>query len=272
MSKIVCTFTPSKSPREQSISSDSSVSSPEHKRQVISSPSEIDKLLIYHSETNVNMANVKVDIDETAPVWSKQMYDMICKVNEKIDEMGVSQNMLEEKANKATETAENAQRQVTELKTQVDSAIKENAMLKNKLTDFESYSKKYNLKVYNVPEHPNEGPDMLLAKIADLFIVMDLDIRKMYIDNIHRLPSLGGRGVRPIIINFVSLLDRDKVWSRRASLASITGPSVWIREHYAREVEENIRKLLPIRKAALQQKMSVRMTEDKLVITVKHSQ
>ncbi len=95
MSKIVCTFTPSKRPRQQSISSDSRVSSPEHKRQVISSPSEIDKLLIYHSETNVNMANVKVDIDETAPVWAKQMYHMICKVNGKIDEM------LEEKANKA---------------------------------------------------------------------------------------------------------------------------------------------------------------------------
>ncbi len=47
------------------------------------------------------MANVKVDIDQTALVWAKQMYDMICKVSEKIDEMGVSQNMLEEKANKA---------------------------------------------------------------------------------------------------------------------------------------------------------------------------
>ncbi len=75
--------------------------------------------------------------------------------------MGVSQNMLEEKANKATETAENAQRQVTELKTQVDLMIKENVMLKKKLTDFESYSKKYNWKVYNVPEHPDEGIDML---------------------------------------------------------------------------------------------------------------
>ncbi len=143
MSKIVCTFTPSKRPREQSISSDSSVSSSEHKRQVISSPSKIDKLLIYHSENNVNMANVK-----TAPVWAKRMCGMICKVSEKIDEMGVSQNMLEEKANKATETAENAQRQITELKTQVDLVIKENVILKNKLTDFESYSKKYNLKVW----------------------------------------------------------------------------------------------------------------------------
>ncbi len=88
--------------------------------------------------------------------------------------------------------------------------IKENAMLKNKLTDFESYSEKYNLKVSNVPEHPNEGPDMLLAKMADLFKVMDLDIRKMYIDNIHRLPSVGGRGVRSIIIKFVSFLIETK--------------------------------------------------------------
>ncbi len=131
---------------------------------------------------------------------------------------------------------------------------------------FKSYSKKYNLKVYNVPDHPNKGPDMLLAKMADLFQVMGLDLRKMYIYNIHHLPSLGVRGVIPIIITFVSFLDKDKVWSRRASLASITEPSVWIREHYAREIEENVRKLLPIRKAALQQKMSVRMIEEKLVI------
>ncbi len=45
------------------------------------------------------------------------------------------------------------------------------------------------------------------------------------------------------------------------SLASITGPSVWIRE-----IEENVRRLLRIRKAALQQKMSVRMIEDMLDI------
>ncbi len=65
------------------------------------------------------------------------------------------------------------------------------------------------------------------------------------------------------MIYYLLDIDIDKTYSRSASLSSITEPSVLIREHYAREIEENVRKLLPTRKAALQHKMSVRIIEDK---------
>ncbi len=42
--------------------------------------------------------------------------------------------------------------------------------------------------------------------------------------------------------------------------------NVVIREHFAKQIEENIRTLLPIRRAAIALKMAVSIREDKLII------
>lgn len=59
----------------------------------------------------------------------------------------------------------------------------------------------------NVLEYHNEGLGMFLAKTADIFKVIGLDLRKMYTDNIHCLSSTAGKGVMPIM--FVNIPNRD---------------------------------------------------------------
>ncbi len=55
------------------------------------------------------------------------------------------------------------------------------------------------------------------------------------------------------------------VWSRKHLLGN-SNSKIYIREHYSAQIEANIRKLLPIRRAAIDQQMKVRLIEDRLTI------
>ncbi len=79
--------------------------------------------------------------------------------------------------------------------------------------------------------------------------MMDLDPTRFYVDTIHRLHS-NGCGPRRVISKFVSKLDRDLVWSKKALLGK-SGMSVYIQEYFDEVTKKNMRKLLPIRRAAI---------------------
>jgi len=103
-----------------------------------------------------------------------------------------------------------------------------------------------------------------MDKLASVLDTMDIKLSNLYIDNIHRLPT-NTKGPRPLIVKFISFLDRQLVWNSRHLLAN-SNLKVYIREHFSNEVEANIRVLLPIRKAAILQKLKVKLHADKLYI------
>ncbi len=85
---------------------------------------------------------------------------------------------------------------------------------------------------------------MLIAKMHELCSVMGLAFERFFIDNIHRLPT-NVKQPRPIIIQFVSFLDKEKVLSRKHILRTNNiHPCVafrqWNREHFSSETELNI--------------------------------
>ncbi len=132
------------------------------------------------------------------------------------------------------------------------------------ILDAELYSKKYNLKLYNIPEDNNESQSTLLKKLKDILGDIGINMWDLYIDNIHRLPS-GGKGPKPVIITFVSKLDRDYVWYNNYKLKG-NSRNIFMREHFDSVTEKNICTLLPIRREALLQKRKVKLMGDKLSI------
>ncbi len=132
------------------------------------------------------------------------------------------------------------------------------------ILDAELYSKKYNLKLYNIPEDNNESQSTLLKKLKDILGDIGINMWDLYIDNIHRLPS-GGKGPKPVIVKFVSKLDRDYVWYNNYKLKG-NSRNIFMREHFDSVTEKNIRTLLPIRREALLQKRKVKLMGDKLSI------
>jgi ribA/ribD-fused uncharacterized protein len=91
---------------------------------------------------------------------------------------------------------------------------------------------------------------------------MELNPNDFYLDNLHRLPS-NGKGPRPIIVKFVSALDRNLFWSKKHMLSHT---NLIFREHFCSETEQNIKVLLPIKREAIGQKMKIKLTGHKLFI------
>lgn len=248
--------------RQRSASSQSGIS-PDHKKKIveINSPADVDKLVNFYKQPPLKMDDF--DNLESSPLV-KKIWEKLCAVEGKIDQMAMSQKLLEEKITKVDKKCTDTEAKAAKLEHEVSSLTKENTHLRKKLSDSEAYSKKYNLKLFNVVESSNEDTGMLMSKVAGIFSVMGLDLKRMYIDNIHRLPQQG-KGPRPVIIKFVSFLDRNLVWQKRDILRQ-RGCEVTIREHFTIEIEANIRKLLPVRRAALDQNLEVTMSGDKLKI------
>lgn len=253
--------TPAKRPRK-SASSTSSTESPQHKRQVSLNYRPAENM---NNNTDEKLAKVK--FDSKAPNWAKQMFEILCSMNSTLNNVSAFQKSIEGKVDRALASANKAEQEMAALSDELDVVKRENCILKQKLVENENYSKKYNLKVFNVPEDRDEGPGMLINKLAHLFDPLGINLRIMLVDNVHRLPS-SSRGPRPIIIKFASVLDRNAIWNKRDKLNPLGGDrKVYLGEHFAKETENNRRTLLPFRRSAIEKGMSAKIVQqDKLLV------
>ena len=168
--------------------------------------------------------------------------------------------------------------QVTSLEKRIDGLEETNkqqsetiAELQEKLSNIENYSRRSNLIFEGFPESPNED---LQAKLGS-FIKNALKVSgNIEFSRIHRigkpphLVSYTSNKPRPIIARFHFYPDRDRIWKASWSLKHST---YRVNEDFSETVKENRRVLLPVFKAAKQER-TVRkcsLRADKLVIDVK---
>ena len=182
----------------------------------------------------------------------------------KLNDITIITNQLEAKLDLTLIELSEEKNKVEGLSKKVHTLSLENISLKKKLSEIENYSKKNNLKFFGVPEARNENTKDLMDKLAYILSEMNLNLASMCIDNLHRLPG-NNNGPKPLIVKFTRYLDRQLVWRNRHMLAN-TNLKISICEHFAANIEANIRTLLPIRRVALQEKLKVNMSGDKLYI------
>ena len=210
------------------------------------------------------IGDLKVDFDENAPTWARQMYEIQKQSAILLNHIATSWEMNEAKMNKALDIANSATEKVNEVMATVQTVMQENQSLKIQIKAQEAYSKKYNLLFFNIPASPQETSGDLMNKLATVLRYLGLDLAKIYIDNIHRLPQRQGN---PVIVKFVSYLDRDQVWSKRKQLKD-NDSKIFIKEHLPVEIESDLKKLLPIRKAAIAQGYRVKLNNEKAMLIV----
>ncbi len=204
---------------------------------------------------------------ELASTITNSLKNVIEKLSSKIYGLVESNNFMEHSLQTALNDAQLAKDSTMKLEACVsaqEEVIKSQA---KQIEEAEAYSKRYNLKFFNIVESSNENSYILLDKLAFVFQDMDIDIKSIFIDNVYRLPN-SGKGPRPVIVKFVAELDRNYVWERRSLLARKDSPVI-IREHFNTTTEKNIRTLLPVRREAIIPKKKVRLIEDKLTIDSK---
>lgn len=235
----------------------------------VNSKSTSDSNMSNISEAPLKLEDIKPAFDDDTPPWARQMWLMVKQSAININSMSTSLKMLESKIDIAHSTAKKAIKQVEICEKDIRYLREENEKLKEKVRDAEAYSKKYNLIMLNIPETPNETFSVLRRKIDGILKKMDLGgIDDFYIDNAHRLPQPSGReGPRPVIIKFVSYLDRDLVWNAKGKLKQ-NGSDVFVKEHFPAEIEAELRQLMPIRRAAINAGHRVKLVNEKAKLVI----
>jgi ribA/ribD-fused uncharacterized protein len=186
------------------------------------------------------------------------------EVKGKCDSLINGQKIYDDKLDKLQRESDTKSQVIQKLSLTVSELEKSNADLEARADQSEEYSKKYNLKIFNITENPNESHTELKSRVWDVLRSMDVDTSNIYLDHLHRLPS-SGPGPRPILMKFVSLLDKELVWNNKHLLKERNIP-VYIKQHFCQKTEDRIRTLQPIAKAAFQQKLRVRFNKDTLLI------
>jgi ribA/ribD-fused uncharacterized protein len=241
--------------------------SPAQKKSVFSqkSPDHIN----YHSTmAEINIPDITEEELKQETKLTRLIWQKLSSMDDNLSQMNTCHTLLESRVERIEENTGKVLKSTTVLEKKVCVLEHENAQLKDRIQSSEIYSRKYNLLFINVPEEREENPGILRRKISNILSRVHVNLENMYLDNIHRLPAPSAQSSRPIIIKFVSYLDRDLVWGKSKQLRE-SGSNITIREHFPKEVENNIRQLLPIRKAAKIQGKSVKMNADKLIIDKK---
>ncbi len=160
--------------------------------------------------------------------------------------------------------AEDAQASQKHLNDIVEALSTENKSLKKELIRSENYSKNQNVKFFGIPESQGETVHMLIDIFHRVLYIFHIDPSACHIYNIHRLPS-NTRGPRPVIIKFVSMLERNLVWESSNMLKDCE-LKLTIHEKFTSVTKSNIRMLFPIWRAAMNQKLNARLIQDILYI------
>lgn len=135
-----------------------------------------------------------------------------------------------------------------DMQDQCDAAARENSKLneeistlKNRVIKLEDYSRRENLRFYNIPENPGESSEECSRKVMDVLSELGADLENISFHAIHRTgkPDTSAssnnavsNGVltesreralrpprpRPILVRFVSRMDSDWAWENRKKL------------------------------------------------------
>ena len=146
---------------------------------------------------------------------------------------------VKEELNDATKYLTSAWEEVAELKAknlslqeQLDCATQETAnlkkdfeALKTRVVRQEDYSRREKLRIYNIPENPQETNDECISKVKQ--VLAELSLPEVNFHAIHRTgkpitsaeaASVENERPRPILARFVSRMDSDAVWFNRKEL------------------------------------------------------
>ena len=150
--------------------------------------------------------------------------------------------------NAVWEEVQSLKQQNKDIQDQCDTTSRENSKLneeisalKNRLIKMEDYSRRENLRFYNIPENPGESSVECSSKIIDVLSELGADPENIMLHAIHRTgnpsntassnsavsneastESRGGASrparPRPILVRFVSRMDSDWVWENKKKL------------------------------------------------------
>ena len=203
----------------------------------------------------------------------QQLTDMtakICKLNT-IEQLTLGTKTaiqdLNDSLGQVRQLAQTAKQEVdrcNQLLDQLSTKTREIDVLKERMIQAESYSRRDNLIFEGIKEDRDESCE---DKILDL-LVKDLKLsdarQTIKFTRVHRLGGVMPNRSRPIIAKFHFYKDRQRVWDARRKLK---GTQVWVSEDFPTEIRNRRQVLYPIYKAALSKpNIKASLVSDRLYI------
>lgn len=119
-----------------------------------------------------------------------------------------------------------------------------------KIEEAERYSRRWNLKLFNLPETSNESTDDLRKQIFEIFGQMAPDEKNklgFLIDTIHRVGRpRDDRSTRPVIIQFTMRSFRQKIWKNSMTAATMREKKLRLAEDLTYGERQSRKKLWPL--------------------------
>ena len=213
---------------------------------------KIDKLLGLFSEIEslkVRLAAVEEDtiqLKDSANSREKELTDLKTSVG-----------------NTCARTANNT-KEVQELKATVEE-------LKCRNIKLEAYTRRENVKIFNLQEVPGETPqdteELVRSMLVNNMNFSKEDVDDIRFERVHRMPSRRNANTnaepRPVIAKFSFYQDKEYVWLR---VKNLKGSGIGLSHDFPREIDTIHEKLYPVLKKAKKEKQSAFFQVDKLII------
>ena len=220
------------------------------------------------SDLQAEISGFRVDTNESIRDLKKDIDDLKTSVGftqKECDDLKAKNQQLETKVSAA-------EMKISELNA-------ESEVLKTKITKLEDYSRRENLRIYNVQENEDEECIELVAKIFDLMVgrppgAIHAAHRLGKVESMVRneAEALGeassfSQRPRPIIIRFVSRQERDIMWRNRFKIKeSEEFKNVFLDEDLSQTSARRRKALRNARRIAKEKGLASRITGDKIVI------
>ena len=144
---------------------------------------------------------------------------------------------------------------INDLEKEIKFLKTENVTLKKRLESLESYSRKNNIRIYNLPESRNEDIENVVINLANRHLLHEhtkFDGRTF--ETVHRLGRAKSGTTRVVIARFCNFKDKKALLSVRKSVKE--KEDISMSDDYSAETVQNRREVFPVYKA-IQDKLKV---------------
>lgn len=153
---------------------------------------------------------------------------------------------------------------VERLENELTSLQEELDYWKRRSIRLESYSRRENIKIFNVQETADANTEAVVKKFLNENLkIPQNDVDVIRFERVHQLPKRQSNKPRPIIVRFSFFQDKEFVWS---FIKNLKGSSTAIANDYPKEIENTHKTLYPVLKKAKQEKNTAFFKVDRLII------
>ena len=195
-------------------------------------------------------------------------------VRKRVDQLEETNKKLEEAANSTNVEILNLKSTTVYSSITVDKVTKEFSSLeeevlklKRRNIKLEAYTRRENLKLFNIEEKENESVDteeIVRKTLVEKMSIPEEDVKRIRFERVHRMRTkkVSSRP-RPVIAKFSFYQDKEYIWS---FVRNLKGSGIGISNDFPKEIDEIHEKLYPILKKAKQERQSAYFKVDKLII------